>query len=152
MKLLLAICLGADLLAPGASAQSLPNGDGKDVFERICSACHEAEVVIGMKQTKEGWNATVDEMVSRGALGTDAEFDKIVAYLVKNFGKEAGKINVNKAAAKDIEAGLALSTKEADAIVRYREQNGNFKTADDLKKVPGLDAAKIDAKKDKLEF
>ncbi len=34
----------------------------------------------------------------------------------------------------------------------YREANGNFKTLDDLKKVPGLDAVKIESKKDRLEF
>jgi competence protein ComEA len=152
MKRFFAACLGAGLLIAGASAQSLPNGDGKDTFQKVCSACHEPDVVIGMKQTKEGWSATVDEMVSRGATATDAEFDTIIEYLAKNFGKEAGKVNVNKAAAKDIETGLALSTKEAEAIVQYREKNGGFKTVDDLKKVPGLDAAKIDAQKDKLEF
>src|SRR5437016_10276159 len=114
-----------------ASAQSLPNGPGKDVFQKVCSACHEAEVVIGMKQTKEGWSATIDEMVSRGATATDQEFDQIIDYLAKNFAKEAGKVNVNKAAAKDLETGLALSAKEAQAIVDYRQKNGSFKALDD---------------------
>jgi competence protein ComEA len=104
------------------------------------------------RQTKEGWNATVDEMVSRGATGSDSEFDQIVAYLTKNFGKDSAKINVNKAAAKDIETGLALSAKDAEAIVQYRAKNGSFKTLADLKKVPGLEGAKIDAKKDSIEF
>src|SRR5207245_2813697 len=71
MKLLFGVCLGTGLLIPTASSQSLPDGPGKDVFQKICNACHEAEVVIGMKQTKQGWSATVDEMVSRGAEGTD---------------------------------------------------------------------------------
>jgi competence protein ComEA len=144
--------LGFALLASVASAQSLPDGDGKAVMQKICNACHEAEVVIGMKQTKDGWSATIDEMVSRGAEGTDAEFDKIVEYLAKNFGKEGGKINVNKAAAKDLESGLAIPAKDAEAIVKYRQEKGAFKTLDDLKKVPGVDAAKIDAKKDQVEF
>src|SRR5437879_3699235 len=90
MKHLFVVCLGAGLLIPTASAQSLPNGPGKDVFQRVCSACHEAELVMDKKQTKEGWSATVDEMVARGAEGTDKEFDTIVEYLAKNFGKEAG--------------------------------------------------------------
>jgi hypothetical protein len=34
----------------------------------------------------------------------------------------------------------------------YRDQQGGLKTIDDLKKAPGLDAAKIDALKDRLLF
>jgi len=152
MKRFLVVCLGAGLLIPVISAQSLPNGPGKDVFEKICNACHEAEIVIGRKGTKEGWNFTVDQMVSRGADVTDQEFDTIVEYLAKNFGKEVAKINVNKAPAKDIETGLALSTKEAEAIVKYRKKKGSFKTLDDLKKVRRLNASKVEAKKDNIEF
>jgi competence protein ComEA len=51
-----------------------------------------------------------------------------------------------------LETALEISTKEAEAIVRYREQNGDFKTPDDLMKVSGLDTAKIQARKDRLEF
>jgi competence protein ComEA len=66
--------------------------------------------------------------------------------------KPGGKIYVNKAKAKDLETALEISTKEAEAIIRYREQNGDFKTPDDLMKVSGLDPAKIQARKDRLEF
>jgi competence protein ComEA len=36
--------------------------------------------------------------------------------------------------------------------VTYRQQNGSFKTLDDLKNVPGVDAAKVDARKARLSF
>jgi competence protein ComEA len=77
-----------------------------------------------------------------------------VDYLAKNFGKGGGgeKVNVNKAAAKDIETGLALTTKEAEAIVAYRQKNGDFKTLQDLLKVTGVDAKRIEAAKDKIDF
>jgi competence protein ComEA len=41
---------------------------------------------------------------------------------------------------------------DAEAIVRYREEKGSFKTLDDLKKVPGIDPGKLEAKKASLEF
>ena len=41
---------------------------------------------------------------------------------------------------------------QAAAIIAYRAKNGAFKTVDDLKQVPTLDAAKIDAKKDRITF
>ena len=43
-----------------------------------------------------------------------------------------------------------LRRSQAAAIIEYRTKNGNFKSIDDLKKVPGIDPAKIDAKKDRL--
>ena len=62
------------------------------------------------------------------------------------------KVNVNKAAASELETALQLSEKSAGAIVDYRKQNGDYKNLDDLKKVPGLDAAKLDALKAKIAF
>jgi competence protein ComEA len=47
---------------------------------------------------------------------------------------------------------MDLTANEAEAIVRIRDQRGAFKTVDDVKQVPNLDAAKIDAKKDLLVF
>ncbi len=79
-----------------------------------------------------------------------SDVDTIVTYLATNF--PVVKINVNKAAAKELETGLELTSKESETIVQYREAHGNFKTLDDLKKVPGLDAVKIESKKDRLEF
>jgi competence ComEA-like helix-hairpin-helix protein len=35
-------------------------------------------------------------------------------------------------------------------VNRYREQNGRFKTVDDLKKVPGLDFKKIESRRDAI--
>lgn len=91
-------------------------------------------------------------MVQRGAQGTDDEFADIVDYLTNTVSVEAAKINVNKATAKQLQTGLEISDKDADAILHYRDANGDFKSIDDLKKVPGLDVAKIDAKKSKLVF
>ena len=88
-----------------------------------------------------------------GMKGTDKELTAVVEYLAKNFpAEEIPKINVNKAKAIELESGLSLKRSEAAAIIEYREKNGNFKSIEDLKKVPGVDAAKIEAKKDRLIF
>ena len=41
---------------------------------------------------------------------------------------------------------------EAAIIIRYRAEHGHFKSIEDLKKVPDIDVAKIEAKKDSLVF
>jgi competence protein ComEA len=133
-----------------ADAQErLPAGPGRDTLKKVCSMCHSPENVVGLAKTREDWGAVVGQMASTGAQGTDDEFNQIVDYLATYFPKT---VNVNKATAKDLEAGLQLSSKEAESMVQYRDQNGNFKSVDDIQKVPGLDAKKIAAKKDLLEF
>jgi competence protein ComEA len=149
---LAALSIGATLFLTVANAQEkLPQGPGRETLIRICNACHSAENVVGMAKTREEWGAVVGEMVADGAQGTDEEFNQIVDYLATHFPKTP-KINVNKAAASDLMSGLELSAKEAEALVHYREAKGNFKSVEDVEKVPGLDAKKIEAKKDRLVF
>lgn len=138
------------LVAQGAWAQ-LPDGPGKAETEKLCSQCHELERSISLRQDRAGWQATMDKMLGLGAKATDKEVQLVVDYLAKNFpGEEAPRLNVNKARAIEFESALSLRRSEAAAIIEYRTKNGPFKAIDDLKKVPGVDAAKIDAKKDRL--
>jgi competence protein ComEA len=143
-------------LALSAAGQSdLPEGPGKALVERICSGCHGVGVFTYNRATKELWGAVVDDMVSRGAEGTDEEINQVVEYLSKNFGpaKAAGqKVNVNKASAEELAKTLAISQENAGAIIQYRTKNGNFKNLEALKSVPGIDGKKIEEKKDRIEF
>lgn len=126
--------------------QDLPDGPGKDVVLKICQDCHDLDTVTMDNRTRDGWKKTVDKMGERGAEGTDEQFEAVVNYLTKYF----GRINVNKAPAEEIATGIGFSAKEAEGIVQYREKNGDFKDWKDLKKVDGLDAAKVDSKKDHI--
>ena len=116
----------------------------------VCSMCHAPDAVIGKQGTRQWWQSKVTEMLQEVTDIPGSDVDAIVAYLAKNF--PIVTVNVNKASAKDLEAGLELTSKESEAIVQYRDAKGNFKTLDDLKKVPGLDAVKIESKKDHVEF
>jgi len=89
-------------------------------------------------------------MVQRGAEGTDDELYQVVQYLTRNI-KTAPKINVNKADVKALQGGLGLTAKEAEALVAAREKT-EFKSIEDLKRVPGIDPAKIQARKSLLAF
>jgi competence protein ComEA len=138
------------VLASIAHAQTLPEGPGKDVTEKMCSACHGLQNVIKARMTKDGWTAMVDDMVARGAEGTDDEIEKVTNYLAANF--SARKVNVNKAAAEDLVSALGIATADASAIVSYRTGKGKFKDLQDLTKVPGINARKIVISKDFIEF
>jgi competence protein ComEA len=129
----------------------LPDGPGKETTVKICGVCHEPQRVAAVRLTEDGWQSTVEDMIHRGAKGTDEEFKAVLNYLVTNFKGEAPRaLNVNTAAAIDLESVAGLLRKEAAAVIEYREKNGKFKTLDDLKNVPGLDFKKIDAARDRL--
>jgi len=157
----------------GETAKDLPEGKGKSIVGTVCQQCHGLEAITSSHRTLEEWKDVVNEMVSNGAPLQDDEIDTVAQYLAKNFrpanasggskegqeGKEASskppsipKINVNTSTAKELGTGLELSEKEAKAIVGYREKHGDFKNWEDLKKVDGLDAKKIEAAKERLEF
>src|SRR5579862_2618549 len=76
------------LLAAPVQAQDLPEGAGKEIVMKVCTTCHGIDHFTGKKKTKDEWNDTVDKMAQRGAQASDEEFDKIVAYLAANFGKD----------------------------------------------------------------
>ncbi len=135
-----------------AIAQQFPDGPGKDVTLQICSNCHDSDVIIGHRQSRDEWVATIQQMISSGAEGTPDQFRLVLDYLSKNFGPAAPPVNVNKASAADLQSGLGLTGKEAEAIVKYRTDKGAFKTLDDLKKVPDLDFKKIEAQKERVVF
>lgn len=146
--------LPAALAIFAASAwPQLPEGPGKEQTERICKQCHELERSISPRQNREGWKGTIDKMVTLGAKGPGQDFDLILDYLAKNFpAEELPKININKATAIELESGLTLRRSQSAAIIEYRTKHGPFKSIEDLANVPGIDAAKIEAKKDRLTF
>jgi competence protein ComEA len=151
--LLFAAPVVAQQAAPQEQTHSdFPAGPGKSTFLKVCSTCHSPNNVPANGQDREGWESTITKMVGFGAQGTDEELTAILDYLTKNFPPTPATVNVNKATAAQLESGLGLTAAEADAVTKYREKNGDFKTIDDVKKVPDVDGKKLDAKKDHLAF
>lgn len=70
-----------------ANAQSLPAGNGKADFQRICSGCHSLDRATSQRMTRTEWATVVSDMVARGAQGSSAELDNVVSYLSGNFDK-----------------------------------------------------------------
>ena len=87
-------------------------------------------------------------MADNGAEATDDEWKEIFTYVDRHF----SVILVNKADARRLANTLDMTEAQGEAIVRYREAHGRIAAIDDLKKVAGIDAAKVDARKDRLIF
>src|SRR6516165_12304232 len=145
----LAFVFTALFVSSAANAQDLPAGKGKDTVEKVCTTCHGLEAIVTLQGNKDIWQSVVDDMKGRGADGSNEDFKAIVDYLGKYFGPN---VNVNTAAAKELADNLDLTASEAAAIVKYRTDNGNFKAFADLKKVPGLDASKLEPIQKRIKF
>ena len=127
---------------------NLPENKDKATLQKVCAGCHELDAVLASRRTAIGWRQNVDEMISRGAEGSGAEMDSVVAYLTKYF----GKLNVNTASQQQLQEFLGFAEKEAQATVAYREHNGAIKDFEQLKTVPGVSAEKLQDKRALIAF
>lgn len=140
--------------------EELPEGEGKDLVQKYCSNCHGVGTSVDGKHTEDEWRGVIIDM---GVPMSDKEIATMAKYLGKHFGytessgdasttAEEGKVNINKATAKQLETDLEWLETEAAAVIEYRDKHGNFSGWEDLKNVPGLDAQKIEKVKDRLAF
>jgi competence protein ComEA len=135
-------------LSTPASAQ-LPDGAGKDLILKVCGSCHQAERSASVRLTREGWEEVIADMIKRGAKGTDEEFGTILEYLATHYLGDAPRpLNINRATNIELESVAGLTRKEAAAVIAYLDTIGVCKSLDELKKVPGLDYKKIEARKE----
>jgi competence protein ComEA len=132
----------------GSTQDPFPEATGKAPLMKVCGNCHTAQTVIQTLRTRQEWSDVIDQMARFGAEASDQEFDQILGYLTKHF----SPIKINTAAAKDLEVLLDVPPDVAGAIVAYRSDKGEFKTVDDVKKVPGLESGKVDALKARIVF
>jgi len=75
----------------------------------------------------------------------------IVMFLsVPVLNAEPGKINLNTATVKELTQLKRIGTKYAERIVQFREENGPFKTPEDILKVPGIGTKTFELNKDRI--
>jgi putative heme-binding domain-containing protein len=73
--------------AVSVRAQPQPEQKGRADFQRICGTCHSLERATSQRLTRGEWTRVINDMVARGAQGTQDELDNVMTYLTANFGK-----------------------------------------------------------------
>jgi competence ComEA-like helix-hairpin-helix protein len=135
-------------------AEDLPEGPGKTLVVQKCAKCHGIDQFSWARHSKEEWDVLIDKMTEEGLELSEDDYQTAVGYLSKFLSRDAppAKIKVNRLGAAVLEERLGITDKEAEAIVKHREQNGPFKSWQDVAKVPGVDAKKIEAAKDLIQI
>ena len=78
--------------APGGEnpgTGTFPPGAGQPQVQAACGPCHAVTVVTSARKRPEEWERLVEVMITRGARVSDADYDVIVDYLVRNFSAAA---------------------------------------------------------------
>ncbi|WP_170174637.1 ComEA family DNA-binding protein [Serratia microhaemolytica] len=71
----------------------------------------------------------------------------------KPIAEEQNRVSINQASAEKLASTLSgIGLKKAEAIVRYREQNGPFTQIEQLQEVPGIGAALIERNRHRLKI
>jgi competence protein ComEA len=117
-------------------------------FTKVCVRCHPSDKVVEGRRYPAQWDQVIEQMVARGATGTDAEFDVIYDYLVAQYGRVA----INTAPADEIAQVLHLEQSAAETIVQYRRKNGAFADFDALAAVPEVPVAALEKLRDAIVF
>jgi competence ComEA-like helix-hairpin-helix protein len=147
----ISICLL--LWAASAAWAQLPDGPGRAQLEKMCKQCHELARSISLRQDRDGWSTTMAKMTAFGMKAGEQDVALVLDYLAKYYpAEDVPKVNVNKARPIELEAGLSLRRSQAAQLIAWREQHGDFKSLDDLKKVPSIPQALIDSHKDRIAF
>jgi competence protein ComEA len=131
-----------------ATQDRFPNGAGKSELVKVCSGCHDPDNVFAYSMTAREWTDTLNNMAERGTEATADEWQAIELYLDRYF----ATIPVNRAGSDELARTMDVMPAVGEAIVAYRREHGTFKTIDDLKRVPGLEAAKVDSRKARVIF
>src|ERR1043165_730664 len=72
-------------LATSALAQTLPDGNGKEMVQMICTGCHDLSPIIGAGFDRRDWEAVIGNMIDMGATITPEQVAVISNYLATNF-------------------------------------------------------------------
>lgn len=116
-------------------------------FTKVCVRCHPSEKIVESRRYPEQWDQVIEQMVARGATGTDEEFDAVYDYLVTQY----GRVQINAATAEEIAQVLHLEPGVAETIVQQRKQ-GPIADFDALKAVPGVPVAELEKLRDAIVF
>jgi len=133
---------------PASTTPVAPQSEPPENFRRVCVRCHTSDRVVQGRRFKSQFEELIEQMIARGAVVNDEDYEVIIKYLVTEF----GRVDVNKAPAAELAEVLHLTEAEAEAVVAARKAAGRFADFDALKAAPGVPVDAITKRRDALFF
>ena len=63
----------------------LPDGEGKQILQNVCTTCHDLDLVTSTQANKQGWEDILKSMNAKGAGLSDKDTSVLIEYLAKAF-------------------------------------------------------------------
>ncbi len=125
VAMMLAACASLDWKAGlvSASQQDLPEGKGVELARAKCVTCHEADLIVAQRLSRQGWTREVEKMMRWGAKATDAEKEILIDYFSAHFGQRkavAAMAMANVERGKQIFEAKCLLCHEVDLVEQQR--------------------------------
>jgi mono/diheme cytochrome c family protein len=134
---------------PASTTTAVPTqAEPPESFRRVCIRCHTSDRVVQGRRFRSQFEELIEQMIARGAVVNDEDYDVIIKYLVTEF----GRVDVNKAPASELADVLHLTTAEAEAVVAARTAAGRFADFDALKAAPGVPVDALTKRREALFF
>jgi hypothetical protein len=77
------VCATLFALGLRATAHTLPEDPNRELVARTCGSCHDLGMVVSAARTREGWDGTIDDMISYGMSITAADRRLVLEYLAR---------------------------------------------------------------------
>src|SRR5215510_1023434 len=68
-----------------AARQDLPEGKGAELARNKCVTCHEADLIVSQRLSRQGWTCEVEKMIRWGAAVSDSEKEILIDYFAAHF-------------------------------------------------------------------
>jgi cytochrome c5 len=82
--LMVAVC-GLMNASTRAAWQELPDGKGAELARERCVNCHEADLIVSQRLSRQGWTREVEKMIRWGAVASESEKEILIDYFAAHF-------------------------------------------------------------------
>jgi mono/diheme cytochrome c family protein len=105
-----------------AARQDLPEGKGAELARDRCVNCHEVDLIVSQRLSRQGWTREVEKMIRWGAVASDAEKEILIEYFAAHFKPRAAASPAAEGAdrGKQIFEEKCLLCHEADLTEQQR--------------------------------
>ncbi|HMV47800.1 MAG TPA: hypothetical protein PLD20_24690 [Blastocatellia bacterium] len=120
--IMLAVSVYFERASVSAAPQDLPAGKGVELARDKCVTCHEADLIIAQRLSKQGWTREVEKMMRWGAVVGDAEKETLIEYFSAHFPqrKAVAFVAANEARGKQVFEDKCLTCHEVDLVEAQR--------------------------------